>query len=182
MKTTYLIYKQINGTPQLVKATQEEWTAILKANEKLTPEQRRRFEMDCIEENGKMDRMYIEVNERDYRVWQTTNQKKYRNRKDGSLFETLSLDAKIESAEVSTLHDCVASPAKTDQPLFDKALLPDLEKALSMLETLGSRAASSLHEGQTTLQHVMACQLLRSIRADGASLQEGIRAFCKKIF
>ena len=65
MKTTYLIYKQINGTPQLVKATQEEWTAILKANKKLPPELRRRFEMDCIEESGEIDRMYIEVNEQD---------------------------------------------------------------------------------------------------------------------
>ena len=32
MKTTYLIYKQVNGTRQLVTATQEEWDAILKEN------------------------------------------------------------------------------------------------------------------------------------------------------
>ena len=28
MKTTYLVYKQVNGVRQLVTATQEEWDAI----------------------------------------------------------------------------------------------------------------------------------------------------------
>ena len=32
MKTTYLIYKQVDGIRQLVVATQEEWDAILKEN------------------------------------------------------------------------------------------------------------------------------------------------------
>ena len=131
MKTTYLIYKQIDGTRQLVRATQEEWDAILKANRKLPPEQRRRFEMDCIEESGEMDRMYIEVNEQDYRAWQTIRKRRYRNRKAGAMFEHLSLDAEVDSSEVSSLHECVASNEKADQPFLDKRLLPDLEKALS---------------------------------------------------
>lgn len=32
MKTTYLIYKQVNGIRQLAEATPEEWDAILKEN------------------------------------------------------------------------------------------------------------------------------------------------------
>lgn len=32
MKTTYLVYKQVDGVRQLVAATQEEWDAIMKGN------------------------------------------------------------------------------------------------------------------------------------------------------
>ncbi len=32
MKTTYLVYKQVDGVRQLVAATQEEWDAIMKEN------------------------------------------------------------------------------------------------------------------------------------------------------
>ena len=35
MKTTYLVYKQVNGVLQLTAATQEEWDAILKENRQM---------------------------------------------------------------------------------------------------------------------------------------------------
>ena len=47
------------------------------------------------------------------------------------MFEHLSLDAEVDSSEVSSLHECVAPTEKTDQPFLDKRLLPDLEKVLS---------------------------------------------------
>ena len=37
MKTTYLVYKQVNGVRQLVVATPAEWDAILKENRDCTP-------------------------------------------------------------------------------------------------------------------------------------------------
>ena len=43
MKTTYLVYKQVNGVRQLAAATQEEWDAILKGNRGLPVEKRRFF-------------------------------------------------------------------------------------------------------------------------------------------
>ena len=43
MKTTYLVYKQVNGVRQLVMATPAEWNAILKENRELPAEQHRYF-------------------------------------------------------------------------------------------------------------------------------------------
>ncbi len=43
MKTTYLVYKQVNGVRQLVVATPAEWDAILKENRGLPAERRRYF-------------------------------------------------------------------------------------------------------------------------------------------
>ena len=40
MKTTYLVYKQVDGVRQLTTATQEEWDAIMKGNRGLPVEQR----------------------------------------------------------------------------------------------------------------------------------------------
>ena len=47
MKTTYLVYKQVNGVRRLVVATPAEWDAILKENRGLPAEQRRYFIKDC---------------------------------------------------------------------------------------------------------------------------------------
>lgn len=46
MKTTYLVYKLVNGVRQLVTATPEEWDTILKGNRGLPAEQRRYFISD----------------------------------------------------------------------------------------------------------------------------------------
>lgn len=51
MKITYFIYKQADGTRQLVVATQDEWNAILKENRGLQMKNCRPFEKSCFE-NG----------------------------------------------------------------------------------------------------------------------------------
>ena len=130
MKTTYLIYKQVDGERRLVVATKKEWDDILAQNRLLPSDKRRHFILDCIEDGAELDRIYIEVSEQEQRVWFTSAKRKYRNRKASTAYEHLSLDAEIKSSEVSSLYDCVPASEKADQPLFDKTLLPDLEKAL----------------------------------------------------
>ena len=55
MKTTYLVYKQVDGVRQLTTATQEEWDAIMKGNRGLPVEQRRLFMKDCFEDGDELD-------------------------------------------------------------------------------------------------------------------------------
>ena len=69
MKTTYLIYKQVDGIQQLVAATQEEWDAIMKGNRGLPVEQRRCFMKDCFEDGDGLDCMFIEITTAEYREW-----------------------------------------------------------------------------------------------------------------
>ena len=54
MKTTYLVYKQVDGVRQLVAATQEEWDAIMKGNRGLPMGQRRCFMKDCFEDGDEL--------------------------------------------------------------------------------------------------------------------------------
>ena len=73
MKTTYLVYKQVNGIRQLVTATPEEWDTILKGNRGLPAEQRRYFIKDCFADGDELDCMYIEMTAVEYREWNSKN-------------------------------------------------------------------------------------------------------------
>ena len=66
MKTTYLVYKQVNGVRQLVVATPAEWDAILKENRGLPAERRRYFIKDCFADGDELDCMYIEMTAVEY--------------------------------------------------------------------------------------------------------------------
>ena len=61
MKTTYLVYRQVNGVRRLVVATPAEWDAILKENRGLPAERRRYFIKDCFADGDELDCMYIEM-------------------------------------------------------------------------------------------------------------------------
>ncbi|MBQ2634158.1 MAG: hypothetical protein IJF88_06230 [Oscillospiraceae bacterium] len=130
MKTTYLIYKEINGIRQLVVATPEEWDAILKANKQLPETERRRFELSCVEENGELDRMYIEITAEEHRVWNSKNTVLLRNRKEGAQYVHISLDAPIQAADADSLHDTVASDFDLEGLASDRVLIEELSQAL----------------------------------------------------
>ena len=55
MKTTYLVYRQVNGVRRLVVATPAEWDAILKENRGLPAERRRYFIKDCFADGDELD-------------------------------------------------------------------------------------------------------------------------------
>lgn len=130
MKTTYLIYKQIDGIQQLVPTTREEWTAIMKENKGLPMVQRRLFMKDCFMDGDELDCMYIEVSAAEYREWNSKNTVHQRNRKDGALYEHLSLDAGIAGADYSSLHERVSSDFDLERIAIDRVLLDELRQAL----------------------------------------------------
>ena len=104
MKTTYLVYKQVNGVRQLVVATPAEWDAILKENRGLPAERRRYFIKDCFADGDELDCMYIEMTAVEYREWNSKNTVAQRKRKAGSIYSVLSLDAGVPEAGLESLH------------------------------------------------------------------------------
>lgn len=130
MRTTYLIYKQINGIQQLVAATQAEWDAIMKENRGLPVEKRRCFMKDCFTDGDELDCMYIEMTTTEYREWNSKNTVHQRKRKIGMLHSHLSLDAGIADTDVESLHECVPSDFDLERLAMDTVLMGELKQAL----------------------------------------------------
>ena len=130
MKTTYLIYKEVNGTRQLCAATREEWDAILKENRILPSEQRRRFIKDCFEDGDDLDCIYIEVSAMAHRKWNSENTMHQHKRKKGAQYTMLSLDTSTPDAGADTLHEYIPSGFDLDRMVTDAVLMTELKKAL----------------------------------------------------
>ena len=130
MKTTYLIYKQVNGIRQLAEATPEEWDAILKENRGLPIEQRRYFIKDCFEDGDELDCMYIETTATEYREWNSKNTAAQRKRKAGLLYSFLSLDAGIPETGLESLHESIPSAFNLEGLATDNLLIEELKAAL----------------------------------------------------
>ena len=130
MKTTYLVYKQVDGVRQLTTATQEEWDAIMKGNRGLPVEQRRLFMKDCFEDGDELDCMYIETTAAEYREWNSKNTVHQQKRKIGTFHLHLSLDAGIADTDVESLHECVPSDFDLERFAMDMVLIGELKQAL----------------------------------------------------
>lgn len=143
MKTTYLIYKQVDGTRQLVKASLKEWVAIVEENKHLPIEQRRLFEKSCFSDGEGLDCMYIEVPLDEYRRWNSDNTVAQKKRMAGTQYKQLSLDAPTTSEEVSSLHEVVPSSFDLEKYVIGRLttsgdLLKDLKIALKAWKPWGS--------------------------------------------
>ena len=117
MKTTYLIYKQVNGVEQLVVATQAEWDAIMKENRGLPEERRRCFMMDCIDDEDELDCMFIEVSASEHRKWNSENTVYQRKRKAGKRYNHQSLDTGASGHDYTMkkyLSDCLPHQKRYD--------------------------------------------------------------------
>lgn len=130
MKTTYLVYKQVNGVRQLAIAAQEEWDAIMGGNRGLPLEQRRCFVKDCFEDGGELDCMYIEVTAAEYREWNSKNTITQRKRKVGSRYAHLSLDAGVPGTDTGSLHESLTSDFDLEGLVTDRVLAGELRRAL----------------------------------------------------
>lgn len=130
MKTTYLVYKQVDGVRQLAVATQAEWDAILKGNRGLPLEKRRCFVKDCFENGDELDCMYIEVTTAEYREWNSKNTVAQRKRKIGSLCQHLSLDAGVPDTDIELLHESVPADFNLERLAADHILIEELKAAL----------------------------------------------------
>lgn len=130
MKTTYLVYKQVDGIRQLIAATQEEWDAIMKRNRGLPIEQRRCFIRDCFEGGDGLDCMFIEVTAAEYREWNSKNTVTQRKRKAGAIYSLLSLDAGVPETGLESLHESVPSDFSLERLATDHLLIEELKAAL----------------------------------------------------
>lgn len=130
MKTTYLIYKQVDGIQQLVVATQAEWDAILEENRRLPLEMRRRFINDCINDGGELDCMYIETSKTEHQKWNSKNTVYQRKRKAGMHYAHVSLDTGTPDTGVESLHESVPSGFDLESLVTDLVLMEELRRAL----------------------------------------------------
>ncbi len=130
MKTTYLVYKQVDGVRQLAIATQAEWNAILEENKRLPLPERRCFIKDCFEDGDDVDCMYIEVSTSEHQTWNSHNTVYQRKRKIGMRYSYLSLDAGAPDAGVESLHECVPSDFNLECFATDQILIGELKQAL----------------------------------------------------
>lgn len=130
MKTTYLVYKQVDGVKQLAIATPAEWDIILKGNRGLPPEKRRYFIKDCFEDRGELDCIYIEVAAAEYREWNNENTVTQRKRKAGLLYSHLSLDAGVPGTDIESLHESVPTEFNLEGLAADHILIEELKSAL----------------------------------------------------
>ncbi len=130
MKTTYLVYQQVNGIRQLVTATQEEWDAILKENRRLPLSEQRRFIKDCFEDGDELDCMYIEVSALEHRKWNSRNTVQQRKRKEEALHTRLSLDTGVFETDYDSLHDRIPSDFDLELLATDQILMEELRQTL----------------------------------------------------
>ena len=183
MKTTYLIYKEIDGIRQLVVARPEEWDAILKANKKLPETKQRRFELNCIEEDGELDRMYIEISAEEHRAWNSKNTVSQRNRKEGAEYVHLSLDAPIQDADVDSLHDTVASDFDLEGLASDRVLIEELYQALKSWKPWASELLTIYMSGGKRSCTSLLCEKYglkeRAVRYRKEQFEEFVTKFLK---
>ena len=130
MKTTYLVYKQVNGVQQLAVATQEEWNSILKENRKLPLEHRRRFINDCIMDGNELDCIFTEVSAEEHQKWNSKNTVYQRKRKAGKRYTHISLDTGVSDTGTQSLHESIPSGYDLEMLVEDRVLMEQLRRAL----------------------------------------------------
>ena len=93
MKVTYLVQKrQEDGTTRLETASHNEWVGLIREKSGLPKAQRRFFIKECIQENGEIDCMYIEVPYEVYKQWNCEHIRSERNRKSSQDIQFFSLE------------------------------------------------------------------------------------------
>ncbi len=184
MKTTYLVYKQVNGVRQLVAATQEEWTAILKGNRGLPMEKRRCFMKDCFDGGDGLDCMYIEVSAAEYREWNSRNTVSQRKRKIGTLYTHLSLDAGISETGIESLHEGISSGLDLEGLAVDHILIEELKAALKKWKPWAEELLSLYLSGDKRSCTARLCEKYqlsdRTIQRQKAAFEKFVLDFLKK--
>lgn len=133
MKTTYLLNKiQSDGNVRLSIATFEEWLAVVNDNKSLPATQQRFFIVDCIADGDNMDRMVMETTAEEYRKWNRDRMASARNRALGKSYQILSLDAPLQTKDVSLdLRDALSSGEQVEEQVCSTILEAELRIALT---------------------------------------------------
>ena len=130
-KATILIYKDTTAPKKgLREATQEEWSAILRANKGLPMCQRRCFIEDAFEDCGVIDRMFIEVPYEEYCRWNRENTLSYRNRKAVGASGILSLDVPAKESDGGALKDILPANFNLEEKVVNELMMTSLRNSL----------------------------------------------------
>ena len=184
MKTTVLIYKEVDGVRQLVVATKKEWEAILEANKGLPTAERRLFEENTIKDGKEEDRMFIEVSYEDYQKWNREDTAKKKKRIYENKFEIISLDTTlVADPEDDSMHEALPSPFDLERFSSDRVLLEQLTAALKAWKPWAPELLQIYLDGK---QHSCTLELCRkynlkerAVRYRKAQFEEFVKNFLK---
>ena len=139
MKITYLIQKcQADGTTRLEIASHNEWLKIIREKSNLPNEQRRFFIKECIQDNGEIDCMYIEVPYEVYKIWNREHMRSERNRRLSRDIQILSLDDFLRSNGLESPGSSERLSFDPENCLIDKVLISQLREAVSKWRPWGA--------------------------------------------
>ena len=139
MKVTYLVQKrQEDGTTRLETASHNEWVGLIRAKSGLPKAQRRFFIKECIQENGEIDCMYIEVPYEVYKQWNCEHMRSERNRKSSQDIQFFSLEDLVWSTGIELQTAANDLSSHQEDYILDKVLISQLYDAVSRWKPWGA--------------------------------------------
>lgn len=122
--STYLVREHPHQKGSaLVSVTAREWLNVVQKNKNLPEAAQRYFIREDILEDDVLDRMYIEVDLEQYVSWNKEKCRVYRQRRAQFGIQTLSLDAELDSAEASSLHEIIAGNCCVEDTIISALVL-----------------------------------------------------------
>ena len=139
MKITYLIQKcQADGTTRLEVTSHDEWIKIIREKSNLPHEQRRFFIKECIQDDGEIDCMYIEVSYNEYKKWNREHMRSERNRRISRDIQILPLEDFLRSNGIESPDSSKNLSFDQENCLIDKVLISQLREAVSKWKPWGA--------------------------------------------
>lgn len=183
MKTTFLIYKDINAEKKELKvATHDEWDAILKANKGLPMNERRLFIKDCIDDDNGRDCMFIETSLDEYRKWHSNQEYSNQKKKINDAYITISIDDPVQ--DTCDLIEAVSNGIDYEALIIDKMRLQELRVKLSNWKKWADDMLDFYLSGGLNMRTDALCKYFglseRAIRDRKRVFEEKIIEFLKK--
>ena len=139
MKVTYLVQKrQEDGTTRLETVSHNEWVGLIREKSGLPKAQRRFFIKECIQENGEIDCMYIEVPYEVHKQWNCEHMRSERNRKSSQDIQFFSLEDLVRSTGIELQTAANDLSSHQEDYILDKVLISQLYDAVSKWKPWGA--------------------------------------------
>lgn len=132
-KTTYLVREtNENGSYRLVQTTSREWKRIVDTNKGLPIDEKRHFIIDCIPEEGYIDRLVMETDYEEYRKWHKEYIASKRNNEEAKNYSFVSFDTPItgNDGQAMRLEDVIPDEQDVSREAECHILFDSLKEAL----------------------------------------------------
>ena len=180
MKNTYLVFEKGIGSALRI-ASNKEWNQILAENRGCSISQRRFFIMDCFEDCGEMDRMFIEVSKDEYDRWHSRHVTDERRRKAGKNYDFIPLEAEMSFSGLS-FEETIPSDCDVQRDAIDGLQVSLLRKQLSAWKPYGNALLDLYLSGQRKEATVILSSEYQVSTRTAQRWKEGFESFIIKFF